>query len=63
MKQSNHLDDVNKVIINFRSLLEKYPIKNKPGHFYEYRMDMNTIQSYEMKDFMEALSYIGVLPE
>lgn len=42
---------------------EKYPIKNKPGQFYEYRMDMETIQSYEMKDFMEALSYIEVLPE
>jgi hypothetical protein len=42
---------------------EKYPIKGKPGEFYEYRMDMSTIQSYEMKEFMEALSYIGVLPE
>jgi len=42
---------------------EKYPIKNKPGEFYEWRMDMSTIQSFEMKDFMEALSFIGVLPE
>ena len=42
---------------------EKYPIKGKPGQFYEYRMDMNTIMNYEMKDFMEALSYIGVFPE
>ena len=42
---------------------EKYPIKNKPGEFYEYRMDMTTLQSFEMKDFMEALSFIGVLPE
>jgi len=42
---------------------EKYPIKGKPGEFYEYRMDMSTIQSYEMKEFMEALSFIGVLPE
>lgn len=42
---------------------EKYPIKGKPGQFYEYRMDMSTIMNYEMKDFMEALSYIGVFSE
>lgn len=42
---------------------EKYPIKNKPGEFYEWRMDMTTMKSFEMKEFMEALSYIGVLPE
>jgi hypothetical protein len=42
---------------------EKYPIKGKPGEFYEYRMDMSTIMNYEKKDFMEALSFIGVLPE
>jgi len=42
---------------------EKYPIKGKTGEFYEWRMDMTTIKSFEMKDFMEALSYIEVLPE
>jgi hypothetical protein len=42
---------------------EKYPIKGKPGEFYEYRMDMTTIKGFEMGDFMEALSFIGVLPE
>lgn len=42
---------------------EKYPIKGKPGEFYEFRMDMGTIMNYEMKEFMEALSYIGVLPQ
>jgi hypothetical protein len=42
---------------------EKYPIKGKSGEFYEWRMDMTTIKPFEMKDFMEALSYIGVLPE
>jgi len=41
---------------------EKYPIKGKPGEFYEFRMDMSTIMNYETKEFMEALSYIGVLP-
>jgi hypothetical protein len=42
---------------------EKYPIKGKPGEYYEWRMDMTTIQSFEMRDFMEALSYIGIFPE
>ena len=42
---------------------EKYPIKGKPGEYYEWRMDMSTIKGYEMKEFMDALSYIGVLPE
>ena len=42
---------------------EKYPIKSKPGEFYKYRMDMSTMKPFEMKEFMEALTYIGVLPE
>ena len=42
---------------------EKYPIPKKPGEFYEYRMDMSTMKGFEMKEFMEALSYIGILPE
>ena len=42
---------------------EKYPIKSKPGEFYKFRMDMTTIKSFKMKDFMEALSFIGVIPE
>lgn len=42
---------------------EKYPIKGKPGEFYEWRMDMTTMKPFEMREFMEALSYIGILPE
>jgi hypothetical protein len=42
---------------------EKYPIPNKPGEFYEWRMDMTTMKSFPERDFIEALSYIGVLPE
>lgn len=42
---------------------EKYPIKGKPGEFYEWKMDMSTIKTFEMKEFMDALSFIGVLPE
>lgn len=42
---------------------EKYPIKGKPGEFYEWRMDMTTMKGFEMKEFMEALAYIGILQE
>jgi len=40
----------------------KYPIKNKPGEFYTWRMDMTTMKSFETKEFLGALAYIGVLP-
>ena len=42
---------------------EKYPIKGKVGEFYKFRMDMTTMKSFEMKDFMEALSFIDIIPE
>jgi len=42
---------------------EKYPMPNKEGEYYEWRMDMTTLQMFPERDFMEALSYIGVLPE
>ena len=41
---------------------EKYPIPNKKGKYYEYRMDMTTMKQFKERDFMDALSYIGVLP-
>jgi hypothetical protein len=41
---------------------EKYPIPKQPGKFYEYRMDMGTLQHFEERDFIDALSYIGLLP-
>jgi len=41
----------------------KFPIPKKPGEFYEWRMDMGTLQHFEPQDYMDALSYIGVLPE
>ena len=41
---------------------EKYPIPNKKGKYYEYRMDMATMKQFKERDFMDALSYIGVLP-
>ena len=42
---------------------EKYPIPGKDGDFYEHRMDMETIKHFEERDYMDALSYIGVLPD
>ena len=42
---------------------EKYPIPNQKGKFYEWRMDMTTLKMFREFEYMEALSYIGVLPE
>jgi len=42
---------------------EKYPIPGKKDQYYEWRMDMSTIKHYPERDYIEALSYIGVLPE
>lgn len=41
----------------------KFPVPKKPGEFYEYRMDMTTMKTFDERDFIEALSYIGLLPE
>jgi hypothetical protein len=41
----------------------KYPMPGKEGQYYEFRMDMSTLQEFPERDYMEALSYIGVLPE
>ena len=42
---------------------EKYPIPNKKGEYYSYRMDMTTLKNFDKFGFIDALSYIGVLPE
>ena len=39
---------------------EKYPIPNKKGEYYKWRMDMDTIKEFEEKDFMDALECIGM---
>ena len=41
---------------------EKYPIPGKKGKYYKHRMDMTTMKQFKERDFIEALSYIGVLP-
>jgi hypothetical protein len=42
---------------------EKYPIPSQKGKFYEWRMDMTTLKMFAKRDYIEALSYIGILPE
>jgi hypothetical protein len=42
---------------------EKYPIPSQKGKFYEWRMDMTTLKMFIKRDYIEALSYIRVLPE
>ena len=41
----------------------KHPIPGKPGQFMKYRMDMKNMKTFEERDYMDALSYIGILPE
>jgi hypothetical protein len=41
---------------------EKTKFKEK-GKEYDYKMDMTTLTHFPERDFMDALSYIGVLPE
>jgi ribosomal protein L37E len=41
---------------------EKAKFKAK-GKEYDYKMDMTTLKHYSERDFIDALSYIGVLPE
>jgi len=41
----------------------KYPILGKPDEYYEWRMDMTTLKMFPKRDYIDALSYINVLPE
>jgi len=42
---------------------KKYPIPGKPKEFMKFKMDMKNMKMFEERDYMDALSYIGVLPE
>jgi hypothetical protein len=42
---------------------QKYPIPGKEGGFMKYRMDMKNLKSFQERDYIEALSYIGILPK
>ena len=42
---------------------EKYPIPGKKGEYYKKRMDMSTIKTFHEREFIDALSYIGLTGE
>jgi hypothetical protein len=39
----------------------KFPIPKQPGKFYEWRMDMSTLQHFNEREFIDALEYIGLI--
>ena len=39
----------------------KYPIPKQPGKFYEWRMDMNSMQHFDEREFIDALEYVGLI--
>jgi hypothetical protein len=41
---------------------EKHPIPGKPGEFMKYKMDMKNMKTFEERDYMDALSFINILP-
>jgi hypothetical protein len=41
----------------------KYPIPGKKDEYYSWRMDSSTTKYFDENDYIEALSYIKVLPE
>jgi len=42
---------------------KNHPIPGKSGEFMKYRMDMKNMKSFKERDYIDALSYIGVIPE
>jgi hypothetical protein len=41
---------------------KNHPIPGKPGEFMKFKMDMKNMRLFEERDYIEALSYIGILP-
>lgn len=39
---------------------EKYPIPGQEGKFYDHKTDMESLKTFDKKDFMEACDYIGI---
>jgi len=40
-----------------------HPYPGKPGMFLEYKMDMKSGELFNERDYLDALSFIGILPE
>jgi len=41
----------------------KYPNPTKPGTFYSHKTNMKTLKHFEQNEYIEALTYLGILPE
>ena len=42
---------------------KNHPIPGKPGEFMERKMDMVNMKMFPEREYIDALSFIGVLPE
>ena len=42
---------------------EKYPIPGKEGEFMEFRMDMDNMKTFPEREYIDALSHVGIIPE
>lgn len=41
----------------------KYPDPKNPGHFYKYKVDNTTKKEFDRYNYIDALTYIGILPQ
>ena len=42
---------------------EKYPIPGKEGEFMKFRMDMDNMRVFPEREYIDALSHVGIIPE
>ena len=42
---------------------KNHPVLGKTDEFMEYKMDMKNLKEFHERDYIEALSYIGIIPE
>jgi len=42
---------------------KNHPVLGKTDEFMEYKMDMKNMKKFHERDYIEALSHIGILPE
>jgi len=42
---------------------EKYPIPGKEGEYMKYRMDMDNMRVFPEREYIDALSHVGIIPE
>jgi len=42
---------------------EKYPVPGRKGEFMEFRMDMDNMKLFPEREYIDALSHVGIIPE